>query len=45
MTVIQEITGQTVDTTEKTAESIGKLTQMAHEMRESVGGFNLPEQR
>ena len=44
MTVIQEITGQTVDTTEKTAESIGKLTQMAHEMRESVGGFNLPEQ-
>lgn len=44
MTVIQEITGQTVDTTEKTAESIGKLTHMAHEMRESVGGFNLPEQ-
>ena len=44
MAVIQEITGQTVDTTEKTAESIGKLTHMAHEMRESVEGFNLPEQ-
>jgi len=44
MTVIQEITGQTVDTTEKTAESIGKLTHMAHEMRESVGGFKLPGQ-
>ncbi len=44
MAVIQEITGQTVDTTEKTANSIGRLTHMANEMRESVEGFKLPEQ-
>jgi twitching motility protein PilJ len=43
MTVIQEITGQTVDITEKTAQSIGKLALMANEMRESVEGFTLPE--
>jgi len=43
MTVIQEITAQSVEKTEQTAESIGKLTSMANEMRESVEGFKLPE--
>ena len=42
MTVIQEITGQSVDTTEQTAKSIGQLTSMANEMRASVEGFKLP---
>ena len=44
MTVIQEITAQTVDTTEQTATSIGQLTNMANEMRSSVEGFKLPDQ-
>jgi len=43
MTVIQEITAKTVESTEQTAESIGKLAGMANEMRESVEGFKLPE--
>lgn len=43
MTVIQEITAQSVENTEQTAQSIGKLTSMANEMRESVEGFKLPE--
>jgi twitching motility protein PilJ len=43
MTVIQEITAQTVNTTERTAQSIGQLTTMANEMRSSVEGFKLPE--
>lgn len=42
MTVIQEITAQTVNTTEQTAKSIGQLTTMANEMRSSVEGFKLP---
>jgi twitching motility protein PilJ len=43
MTVIQEITAQTVNTTEQTAQSIGTLTTMANEMQSSVEGFKLPE--
>jgi twitching motility protein PilJ len=43
MMVIQEITAQTVDATEKTASSIGRLAKMANEMRESVEGFKLPD--
>jgi twitching motility protein PilJ len=43
MTVIQEITAQTVNTTEQTAKSIGQLTTMANEMRSSVEGFKLPD--
>jgi twitching motility protein PilJ len=43
MTVIQEITTQTVNTTEQTAQSIGQLTTMANEMRLSVEGFKLPD--
>jgi len=42
MTVIQEITAQTVNTTEQTASSIGTLTTMANEMQSSVEGFKLP---
>ncbi len=42
MTVIQEITAQTVNTTEQTAQSIGTLTTMANEMQSSVEGFKLP---
>ncbi len=45
MNVIQEITAQTVSATEQTAASIGKLAAMAVEMRESVEGFKLPDQR
>jgi twitching motility protein PilJ len=44
MTVIQEITAQTVNTTEQTASSIGTLTTMANEMQSSVEGFKLPGQ-
>jgi len=44
MNVIQEITGQTTSSTEVTASSIGELSRMANEMRESVEGFKLPEQ-
>ncbi len=43
MTVIQEITAQTVNTTEKTAKSIGQLATMANEMKSSVEGFKLPD--
>lgn len=43
MKVIQEITAQTVDSTDKTAHSIGSLAGMANEMRDSVKGFKLPE--
>ena len=43
MTVIQEITTQTVNITEQTAQSIGQLTTMANEMRASVEGFKLPD--
>ncbi len=43
MTVIQEITTQTVNITEQTASSIGQLATMANEMRSSVEGFKLPE--
>ncbi len=42
MNVIQEITSQTADSTERTAVSIGELAGMANEMRASVEGFKLP---
>ena len=45
MNVIQEVTAQTVDSTEKTASSIGELAGMANEMRTSVEGFKLPGQK
>ncbi len=42
MNVIQDITTQTLDGTSRTASSVGKLTDMAVELRESVSGFKLP---
>ncbi len=42
MNVIQEITMQTSDGTNETAESIGNLTELAAELRKSVSGFKLP---
>ena len=43
MNVIQEITMQTSDGTNETANSIGNLAQLATELRKSVAGFKLPE--
>ena len=43
MNVIQEITMQTSDGTNETANSIGNLTELATELRKSVAGFKLPE--
>ena len=45
MYVIQEITSQTSSGTTATARSIGNLAKMASDMRKSVSGFTLPEQR
>jgi twitching motility protein PilJ len=45
MYVIQEITTQTSSGTTATARSIGNLAKMASDMRKSVSGFTLPEQR
>ena len=42
MQVIQEITSKTAQSTDTTAESIGKLAGWANEMRASVEGFKLP---
>ncbi len=42
MNVIQEITSQTAESTELTANSIGDLAGMANQMRSSVEGFKLP---
>jgi twitching motility protein PilJ len=43
MSVIQEITTQTLDGTNQTAASIGMLASLADELRSSVAGFRLPE--
>ena len=43
MTVIKDITVNTVSGTEQTSKSIGNLASMAREMRASVEGFKLPE--
>ncbi|SDT98350.1 methyl-accepting chemotaxis protein [Geopseudomonas guangdongensis] len=45
MYVIQEITSQTSTGTTATARSIGTLAKMASDMRQSVAGFTLPQQR
>ncbi len=42
MNVIQEITTQTSDGTNQTAASIGKLAELASELKNSVAGFKLP---
>jgi len=44
MNVIQGITIQTSDGTSETATSIGELTALSQELRESVTGFKLPEE-
>ncbi|RLA03063.1 MAG: chemotaxis protein [Gammaproteobacteria bacterium] len=43
MMVIQDITTNTAAGTEKTADSIGNLADLADELKESVAGFKLPE--
>jgi len=43
MTVIQDFTTKTSTGTEKTADSIGNLADLADELKESVSGFKLPE--
>ncbi|MFT5451108.1 MAG: twitching motility protein PilJ [Enterobacterales bacterium] len=43
MTVIQDITTNTALGTEKTADSIGQLADLADELKDSVAGFKLPE--
>jgi len=44
MNVIQGITIQTSDGTSETATSIGELTALSKELRDSVTGFKLPEE-
>jgi twitching motility protein PilJ len=41
MRQIQEITSQTTEGTKLTAESVGQLTKLAEELRDSVAGFKL----
>ena len=41
MQQIQEITSQNTQGTKSTAESVGQLTQLAEELRDSVAGFKL----
>lgn len=41
MQVIQEITTQTTEGTQRTANSVGQLTSLAEELRTSVAGFKL----
>lgn len=43
MNVIQEITNQTSEGTNHTAESVGTLVDMADQLRETVAGFKLPD--
>lgn len=45
MNVIQEITTQTSAGTMASAKSIGNLAKLANDMRASVAGFKLPEER
>ena len=42
MNVIQEITTQTLDGSQATSKSIGNLTSISAELRETVAGFRLP---
>ncbi len=41
MQKIQDITTQTTQGTQQTAESVGQLTALAEELRGSVAGFKL----
>ncbi len=44
MNVIQDITSQTLSGTQKTADSIGTLADLAIDLKASVSGFHLPEE-
>ncbi len=44
MGVIQEITQQTTEGTQNTAEAIGELARKINQLRQSVAGFVLPEE-
>ncbi|MCB1772122.1 MAG: methyl-accepting chemotaxis protein, partial [Gammaproteobacteria bacterium] len=43
MTVVQQITSQTADGTEKTTQSIETLARMAEQLRQTVARFKLPD--
>ena len=43
MNILQEVSAQTADATNATSASIGKLAELAKELRASVSGFRLPE--
>ncbi|MDH3647120.1 MAG: methyl-accepting chemotaxis protein [Gammaproteobacteria bacterium] len=45
MGVLQEISSQTADGSNATSNAIGKLAEMAKELRRSVAGFTLPEKQ
>lgn len=45
MSIIQDITTQTAKGTINTAKSVGDLANMAVELRESVAGFKLPDEK
>jgi len=42
MQVLREISSQTADSTSATSDSIGKLAELAAQLRKSVAGFRLP---
>lgn len=44
MSVLQEISAQTAESTGATSQSIGKLAEMAAQLRRSVAGFTLPKE-
>lgn len=43
MNVLQSITAETSESTNQTAKSVGQLSELANELRESVAGFKLPD--
>ncbi len=44
MSILREVSAQTADATNATSASIGKLAELAKELRGSVSGFRLPEE-
>ncbi len=44
MNILREVSAQTADATNATSASIGKLAELAKELRASVSGFRLPEE-
>jgi twitching motility protein PilJ len=43
MGVLREVSSQTAEATSATSESIGKLADLAAQLRNSVAGFRLPD--